>query len=213
MLGKAKSNDVDAMMQAVAIAQKRIGTAAAARRELMAAKAVDVRPTAESCIRVLRGWAGKSPEHCAATRRELETAPHRFVKAVKMRDKAVKELAEKRLYFAETLKVRHAYLAGDQEGLADVKTELAEIGSNVFELLSIAFEVAAECTPAVFGTAGAEEVGEERDRPKRAHDVAVGAAQEIPGALLFGIARVAGVALDPERDLVERLIAHAVSGR
>lgn len=207
-----KTNDKDIMEQAVRVGMERLTDAVTARRELDTAKPLDLRPSAESCVRTYIAWSGTSAaEHLAATRAELENAPHRFVEASQMLRSAVREVLERRFSRPTRDEARISYLSGGRDGLAGVKAELAPIGSNWYELLALAFQIAGERKPEIFGTVPVEDVERQLNEPKLKYDAAVIALQEIPRPLLLGVAYVAGVKIEPEHDVAERLIAHAMN--
>lgn len=209
MLATKKKADIEWEWKDVERAGKLLRGAAEAKRALDAMKSVDVRPTAESCVGQNQEWAGLPAEHRAATRREIEGAPHRFQDAAATRRIAAHSIKEGRFTRPTREERRLAGLLGPLDG---AKAELGSIGSNVFELMAICFEDAAAAAPERFGTLSAEAVERQLHEPKRRYDVAVVAAQEIPRPLLLGLAHVAGVQTEPEVDLVERLIQHLMNG-
>lgn len=209
-----KMSDKDLMEQAVRVGMERLTDAVTALRRLQETKSEDG-PSAESCVLAYLTWAGTTSEHMAATRAELEANPHRFVESSQMLRSAVKEILDRRFSRPSLEERRFAHLAGGRDGLAGVKAELGPVQSNALELLGLAFRLAAERRPEIFGTVPVEDVERQLNEPKLKYDAAVIALQEIPRPLLLGVAYVAGVKIEPEADLVERLARHVmnVSGR
>lgn len=208
MLGTKTKHDLSTFTRdAVSATEDALHEAAEATRAMREWRSRG-RISAEACIARVLTLAGSTVAQMAETRRTIETSsPERFPASRSLLRTASQEIERQRWARPPAEKRRLSYL-----GATDLaEAELASIGGNLWMLVGVAYQIAAERAPAAFGALSVEdEAGEREDLATRQHTAALRFRRDVAAEIQIGLAVKYGLAVEPQNNLAERLIDHAV---